>query len=209
MNILEKTGCTIGEGNLITIGGPIGSGITSILCIIATELAMSGKNVLYFNNDSNFKHIVTKFRNLVPEPTELRGTLKISSSQNITKVVNDSKDVDVVVIDSYYGNKIDYKTLADNNKLTIIEMKQLALNINSEPLGDSYNFGSRSDCIITVSRNKTVKKLSFFDKFKNKFCFWIPEILEMEDITLKVVKNRRGATGTYQYPINFGEINKR
>lgn len=209
MNILEKIGCTIDEGNLITIGGPTGSGITSILCIIASQLAMNGQNVLYVNNDSNFKYIVTKFRNLVPEPTELRGSIKISSTKNIGKVVNDSKDINVVIIDSYYGNKIDYKTLAENNKLTIIEMKQLALNINSEPIGDSYNFGSRSDCIISVSRNRIVKKLTFLDKLKNKICFWIPEIIEMEAITLKVVKNRRGATGSYQYPINFGEINKR
>lgn len=208
MTLLEKLDCNLEEGKVINFCGPKGSGITSILCIIASELAISGKNVIYVNNDTKYKFIVNKFNNLVPEPTELKGTINISATNNIGKLINDSKNVDVVIIDSYYGNKINYKTFAENNKLTIIEMKQLNLNSKSEPISKFYEFGFRNDFIIGVSRNKTVKKLSVLDKIKNKFCFWIPEIIEMENITLNVIKNRRGRIGSILYPVNFQEINK-
>lgn len=210
MNLLDKIDCKLEKGDLFTLMAPWGSGETTLLCIMASELALSGKNVVYISEDTHFRFLLRKFRNLISIIPKERGTLILRRGKEINEIFEKITDeVDVVILDGYFGNKEDLKTFAENKQLAIMETKQVEReNVNGIPTGYPTQIMHRSDVILSLKRTRTVTKLSLLDKFKNKFCFWIPTIVEHENLTLQVLKNRRGKNGSYEYPINFNEINK-
>lgn len=207
MDLLNKIKCKLDKGEVLTLVSGYATGKTTILCILAYELVMQGKNVIFINNEDMINKISTKFLNIIPVGTELKGNLVIKTNIiNAVDYLNGDlpKDTDVVIFDGYLENKENLKEIAIQKQIAIMETKFVRENIDN-----SINFMQHSDVILSIKRTRMVKKLSFLDKLRNILCFWLPKIEENENLTLQVLKNRRGKQGTYLYPINFNEINKK
>jgi energy-coupling factor transporter ATP-binding protein EcfA2 len=214
MNILDKIDCKVEKGDVFTLVSGLGTGKSTILCILAYELVMQGKNVIFISDEVNNNTIATKFKNIVPAETELKGYLVIKTNvRNAVDYLKGDlpKDTDIVILDGYFGNKENLKEIAIQKQIGIMETKQVSRDVISSeiPIGFSNQFMQRSDAVLNVKRTRMVNKLSFLDKLRNALCFWLPKIEESENLTLQVLKNRRGKQGTCLYPINFQEINKK
>ena len=64
-------------------------------------------------------------------------------------------------------------------------------------IANSLKFMQRSDIIVKISKTRVKSKLSFLDKLSNIFCFWLPKIVEKENINLPMLKNRRGKSNSF------------
>lgn len=214
MTILQQLDCELNRGELITLVSNFGSGKTTILSIIASELVLAGKNVVYMNSEEAPKTLKRKFSNLLPLNQTIKGKLIIKKSTNAVSYLNgtleEEKDIDVVILDGYFGNKENIKELAVSKNVAIIETKQLerALKGVFTQASTQLKFMERSDIVVNLVRNYEFTKLTGMERFKNAIFFWRPRIVESELLKLVVLKNRTGKTGTYKYPINFGKINK-
>lgn len=215
MTILEQLDCNLEKGGLFTLVSNFGSGKTTILSIIASELVLAGKNVVYMNSEENPKSIQRKFLNIIPLNHELKGKLIIKKTTNaigyLNNILEKEKDIDVVILDGYFGNKENIKELAVIKNIAIIETKQLerALKGVLTQSSTQLKFMDRSDIVVNLVRDYKFKSLTAGEKFKNALCFWKARIVENELLKLAVLKNRTGKNGIIiEYPINFGKINK-
>lgn len=215
MTILEQLDCNLEKGGLFTLVSNFGSGKTTILTIIASELVLAGKNVVYMNSEEAPKTLQKKFNNLLPLTQEIKGKLIIKKSTNaigyLNNTLEEEKDIDVVILDGYFGNKENIKELAVIKNIAIIETKQLerALKGVLTQASTQLKFMERSDVVVNLVRDYEFTKLTGLEKLKNFLFFWKARIVENELLKLAVLKNRTGKSGIIlEYPINFGKINK-
>lgn len=215
MTILEQLDCNLEKGGLFTLVSNFGSGKTTILTIIASELVLAGKNVVYMNSEEAPKTLQKKFNNLLPLTQEIKGKLIIKKSTNaigyLNNTLEEEKDIDVVILDGYFGNKENIKELAVIKNIAIIETKQLerALKGVLTQASTQLKFMDRSDVVVNLVRDYEFKPLTVGEKLKNALCFWKARIVENELLKLAALKNRTGKSGVIlEYPINFGKINK-
>lgn len=215
MTILEQLDCNLNKGELFTLVSNFGSGKTTILSIIASELVLAGKNVVFMNSEEAPKTLKRKFTNLLPLNKDIKGKLIIKKSTNavgyLTTTLEEEKDIDVVILDGYFGNKESIKELAVTKNVVIIETKQLerALKGVLTQASTQLKFMDRSDVVVNLVRDYTFTQLTLGERFKNFFFFWKKRIQENELLKLAVLKNRTGKDGILvEYPINFGQINK-
>jgi ABC-type cobalamin/Fe3+-siderophores transport system ATPase subunit len=215
MTILEQLDCNLEKGGLFTLVSNFGSGKTTVLSIIASELVLAGKNVVYMNSEEAPKTLQRKFNNLLPLTQAIKGKLIIKKSTNavgfVTATLEEEKDIDVVILDGYFGNKDNIKELAVNKNIAIIETKQLekAMKGVLTQSATHLKFQERSDIVVNLVRDYEFTNLTGFEKLKNFLFLWRPRIVENEILKLMVLKNSTGKSGILiEYPINFGKINK-
>lgn len=215
MTVLEQLDCNLDKGILFTLVSNFGSGKTTILSIIASELVLAGNNVVYMSSEEAPKTLQRKFTNLLPLNKDIKGKLIIKKTTNavgyVTSLLEEEKDIDYVILDGYFGNKDSIKELAVSKNICILETKQLeralkgVLTQNSTQLTFMY----RSDVVVNLIRDYEFTVLTAMDKVRNFFLFWKPRIVENEVLKLSVLKNRTGKSEfIVDYPINFGKINK-
>jgi ABC-type cobalamin/Fe3+-siderophores transport system ATPase subunit len=215
MTILEQLDCELNKGGLFTLVSNFGSGKTTILSIIASELVLAGKNVVYMNSEEAPKTLQRKFNNLLPSNQIIKGKLIIKKTTNavgyVTHTLEEEKDIDVVILDGYFGNKENIKELAVTKNIAIIETKQLerALKGVLTQASTQLKFMERSDVVVNLVRDYEFTKLTGLEKLKNFLFFWKARIVENELLKLAVLKNRTGKDDIIiEYPINFGKLNK-
>ena len=214
MKLLEKLDYKLDKGGVFTLVSRSCTGKTTILCLLANELLMQGKNVAFITDSDDISVIANKFRNIIPSENELRGRLNIKN-ENINDINHIIKglpqDIDVLILDGYFGNKENLKEHALKKQITIFETKLLRAKFleGDVPFGESRQLMQRSDIVVKLSRNGNTQNLSFLDKLSNIFCFWLPKIVEKEKLLFEVLKNRRGKQVNFLYPIDFKEINEK
>lgn len=213
MNLLDKLECKLEKGDVFTLLSTYNTGKTTLLCLLAYELLSLGKNVLFITDENNPETIARKFMNIIPNQNELRGSLIVKRKFTDNNLVNYElpKDVDVIIFDGYYGNKENLKEHALKKQIIIMETKLVKRDIlnNDVSISDSNKLMQRSDFVLKIERTKIRTKLSFLDKLHNLFCFWSPKIVEKDNLSLQVLKNRRGKKRDFSYLIDFDGINKK
>lgn len=213
MNTLQKIDVNPNKGDLITLVSNFGSGKTTLLSLIATELALSGKRVLFISEEMSIRHLSKKIANVIdmlPFDKELTGNLignfvLKNTSHALEYVEEKVKDnFEYIILDGYFGNKADLRLLAQKKGVIIIETHQA----NREGgISDERN-AYRADALVHMERTKEFTELSFLTKVKNKLFFWLEKTEPIELINLNVLKNRTGKTGKHKVELNYAKINK-
>ncbi len=204
--ILNKIGISNNNPFFCSVGSNAAVGKTTILTMIAAELANEGKNVLYVTED-NPQYILRKLKNLVKKNYGQLVVLRnVDETKKISSMVNE-RDFDYVFLDipSFVNeNKIEeFRNLVNSKNISAFVSHQL-----SRPLEKSRNRLERfrplrdiqiSDYVILANK-KT--ELSFFEKIK-KFLF-----IKVPNITLYLIKNRHGKENSINIYVDFQKINK-
>ncbi len=156
---------------------------------------MQGKNVVFISDDAN-SVINTKFKNIIPAQSELRGYLVIKTNViNTIDYLNGDlpRDTDVVILDIDTKDTTTLKKISNEKQIGIIIRKQVYMDMPNKIdfITKTNDHVVTSDFILSVKRNKIVDKISVLDKIRNNIFFWLPKIVGCEKLTLQVVKNRK------------------
>lgn len=200
MKVLDTLGINPTKGELLTLASKSGQGKTSLLCKLACDLVLEDKNVLYITNETEIQVINRKCS---PHLVDVKkGDLTIVSTDFPVETMNvyfENHYYDAVILDGYFGNKTNFRILAQKHDTLIVNTIQM----NREGSINDARPMTVSDCVISITRTKQ-KQLSILDKLKNFFVFWKPKKLAPNS-TLGIIKNRYGKHGSMD--VNFNSEN--
>jgi len=187
MKVLELLGINPTKGELVTLTGKTGHGRTSMLVKIACDLANEGKSVLFISDELAIHQIAEKCTPLLKiENPRFKAVRSDYPVEIITDYFAEEQDIDVVVLDGYFGNKTNFRVLAQKHDTLIINTIQM--NKSGFVTGDTRPMMT-SDCVISVTRING--SLTLLDKLKNFFLFWKPKKVA-PNTQLALIKNRHG-----------------
>lgn len=200
---------------IITIAGQSCVGKTSVMTIIACEALKDSKTVLYIT-DENFRTIGRRFVNLLSldEMSKydliVKSTKKYDSINEYLEYVFEEKGKrDIVYIDiPHYELDYDFiKKFGMDHNTTFLISNQMYRDLSKEtfPLEvKSSRASAMSDMIIGLNKIE-VKEDTFWEKFINFICFWKEKKVK-PNLTLNIIKNRYGASGSRQINFNFKDL---
>lgn len=209
MEILEKLDIKVEKGSYISLVSTAMSGKTSILVMITEDLLLKGKKVLYISDELLLKDLVQKFKNVKEcDKLVLKNTNLNLINHFIQKHVK-NEEYDVIILDGFFGNKINYKDLASEKKISIINSKQVRKESRNEIFSDFSKPMQSSDCYICFERNNTISELSILDKVKNTLLFWKSKKVKGTNFIFNILKNRYGKTGQVNLIIDLEKLYKK
>lgn len=180
--------------------GKCGTGKTTLLSIIAAEWVLNGKSVLYLTDD-RVKVILDKVSKIIPLNNKTDRNLSVSSSSSLKENIDDylrilfsEETFDIVIVDSYTTNKIDFLELSRKYNTFFLVSEQSKLKLIME-LSSDIRKQQAADFIISISKTKP-KQLAWYIRLFDYLCFWKPKRLQPNS-TLKIIKNRYGKSGIH------------
>lgn len=199
MKLLDIIGIHPTKGELITIAAKTGQGRTSLLCKVACDFVNQGKKVLFITDENNIRILESKCDKIL---VNRKGVFTmVNTDYPVETIIDYSKETsyDVVILDGYFGNKTNFRVLAQNHDTLIINTIQMKRDGNlPEPRAMQT-----ADCIISITRVNA--SLTLMDKVKNFLIFWKPKKVA-PNAQIAMIKNRYGKSKTTDVNFDFGEL---
>lgn len=201
MSIIKELNITAGP-TLINVGSKSGDGKTSFLISVTKEFLAAGKSILVVTDDSP---------KIWLEKLSLKHTLngkvqiiQLNDYKNLNELVKD-RSFDCLILDCIYfsaetQNK-EVENFAKSNNLitfTSFQLNRPAQKLDKSALMDSIKKLNRADMILTLTKKK---EFTWFQRLKYfLFPFWFKK----PNLTINVVKNRRGKEKSMDVAMDFG-----
>ena len=202
MTLLNKLNPPLDKPFILTLGSLSNVGKTTILTILATEIAQLGNSILFITEDST-NNVIKKFVNL-----DLHKMSKVTIMRYV--------DIDKKIADYIGGRNFDYvfydgpttekfyeemSFIQKNQKISFLVSTQLKRKIYDVsdvilPIKPTQV----SDFIVVISKN--LIKNRFFEGLKKLFGF------KFKNLKFTLIKNRYGKNFSFDYNIEFDKINQ-
>lgn len=202
MTLLNKLNPPLDKPFILTLGSLSNVGKTTILTILATEIAQLGNSILFITEDST-NNVIKKFVNL-----DLHKMSKVTIMRYVDidkKIANyiGGRNFDYVFYDGPTTEKFyeEMSFIQKNQKISFLVSTQLKRKIYDVsdvilPIKPTQV----SDFIVVISKN--LIKNRFFEGLKKLFGF------KFKNLKFTLIKNRYGKNFSFDYNIEFDKINQ-
>lgn len=210
--VLESLNIDTEKPTVTIVASSAGEGKTTILSVIATELANKGKKVLIIGDDDT-KIWFRKLNNQHPDNNSTITYLETFHSYfdvNVKKLVQENLPIDVLILDTFCINErakaselIEFvRTMGIITFMSQQQHKSAKAEPTIETISGPINKIQASDYIISLNRTP---RLPFWQRVKYFFFGWF---LKKPNVSLKILKNRHGKPTSANMFVDFNEINK-
>jgi hypothetical protein len=200
----NKIGIDLETEGVISIGSNTGIGLTTLLCFMAVEDCVNGKNVIILTQHYDKVSIQKKIANLLKIDEANASLYIIDQHDGLFNILN-KKKVDIVYVDTMLKTT-DIEVLREiamTYDVPVITGIQLRKH---SPTGlDIETYPMKVLQLVNQAHILSVKKeFTLLQRLKYFFGFW----LKKPNRSLKIIKNRYGSDGiTKDIFIDFKKIN--
>ncbi len=198
MKLLKLLGLNLEDKPKVFFGSYAGSGKTTLLSILAAEVYLDGKKVLYLT-ETKSKPILKRIEKYLGKKVDVNGAITIDSvvlpETNLKPFFQ--KGFDLVIIDFPTRNYQDLVHLSQDYNTPIFVSTQLS------------TFSPKNDIIETNRTQLHAADMFVAIKRKNHEKKWYDFLLfwkKKPNTTLKVVKNRFGKEFTTDLHVDFENV---
>ena len=202
MTLLNKLNPPLDKPFILTLGSLSNVGKTTILTILATEIAQLGNSILFITEDST-NNVIKKFVNL-----DLHKMSKVTIMRYVDidkKIANyiGGRNFDYVFYDGPTTEKFyeEMSFIQKNQKISFLvstQLKRTIYDVSDVILPTKPT--QVSDFIVVISKN--LIKNRFFEGLKKLFGF------KFKNLKFTLIKNRYGKNFSFDYNIEFDKINQ-
>lgn len=198
MKLLQLLGLNLEDKPKVFIGSYAGSGKTTLLSILAAEVYLDGKKVLYLT-ETKTKPILKRIEKYLGKKVDVNGDITIESvvlpETNLEPFFK--KGFDLVIIDFPTRNYEKLVRLSQDYNTPIFVSTQLStFSPNNDMFETNRTQLHAADMFVAIKRSNTDKKWYDF------LLFW----KKRPNTTLKVVKNRYGKEFTTDLHVDFENV---